>query len=287
MKILLSSSAKSLRTALNTYASTATVEAEYGDEVVEGTAATLAHHGSRAENPCPCLCTPAEAGKIDVFGISHVDLDTIGGILGLLGKRPGPMSFWTLAASVDLHGPHKLNESGASPEDLARLYAWWSWSETHRCNAPRDGSVADVTDCVADATETLVSILDDDPEMLARGAEWHAKKEELNKNSFFECRSDVIVRIHKEFVNGLYTDPNGCPARAVVGYNPEKGSVTISLADPTPGVSCAEIARVLWGPLAGGHPGIAGSPRGEEMCVSELARARDAMVAVLWGARHD
>jgi len=222
-----------------------------------------------------------------MFGVSHIDLDALGGILGLIGTRPGPRSFWGLAAFIDVNGPHKLSESVASPEDSARLFAWWAWSETHRCFAPRDGSVADVTDYVTDATETLVSILDDDPEMLARGAEWRSKKEELNKSSFFECVNDVIVRVHVEFVNGLYTDPNGHVAKAVVGYNPERGSVTISLADPISGVSCAEIARMLWGPLAGGHAGIAGSPRGEEMRLSELARARDAMVAVLWGARHD
>lgn len=32
----------------------ATVEAEYGDECLEGTMATLAHHGPRANNPAPC-----------------------------------------------------------------------------------------------------------------------------------------------------------------------------------------------------------------------------------------
>lgn len=32
----------------------ATVEAEYGDDVVEGEILTLAHHGSRSNNPAPC-----------------------------------------------------------------------------------------------------------------------------------------------------------------------------------------------------------------------------------------
>ena len=288
MRVLLSASAESLRAALLPHASTATVEAEFGDVVVEGTISTLAHHGARAGNPCPCLCNPASAGNIDVFGLSHIDLDTIGGVLGLLGKRPGPMSFWRLAAYVDVRGPHKLNESGASPEDLARLYAWWSWSETHRCAPPRDGSVADVTDYVADAAKTLAAVMSGDPQLLARGSEWRSKKEELNKSSFFECVNDVIVRVHTEFVNGLYTDPDGCHvAKAVVGYNPERGSVTVSLADPISGVSCAEIARMLWGPLAGGHAGIAGSPRGERLGLDDIVKARDAMVAVLWGARHD
>ena len=286
MRVLLSASAESLRAALLPHASTATVEAEFGDVVVEGTISTLAHHGARAGNPCPCLCNPASAGDIDVFGLPHIDLDTIGGVLGLLGKRPGPMSFWTLAAYVDVRGPHKLSESVALPEDSARLFAWWAWSEAHRCAPPRDGSVIDATDYIETASNILSAVLADDPELLARGSEWHAKKEELNKDSFFEYTNDVIVRVHVEFVNGLYTDPNGHVAKAVVGYNPERGSVTISLADPISGVSCAAIAQTLWGALAGGHEGIAGSPREEEMRLSELTRARDAMIAVLWGA-HD
>ena len=285
--ILLSSSPESLRAALLPHASTATVEAEFGDVVIEGTIVTLAHHGPRAGNPCPCLCNPASAGNIDVFGLSHIDLDTIGGVLGLLGKRPGPMSFWELAAFIDVNGPHKVSEFGASPKDLACLFAWWAWSESHRCAPPRDGSVADVTDYVADAAEVLAAVMNGDAQLLALGEEWCARKKELNASSFLECTGDVLTRIHTEFVNGLYVDPDGCLARAVIGYNPERGSVTISLADPISGVSCAEIARMLWGTLAGGHEGIAGSPRGEKMRLSELARARDAMVAVLWGARHD
>jgi len=91
----------------------------------------------------------------------------------------------------------------------------------------------------------------------------------------------VLVRVHVEFVNGLYIDPNGQAAKAVVAYNPAKGGVTISLADPILGVSCVEIAQALWGPLAGGRAGIAGSPRGKRMCLDDLVKVRDALVTVL------
>ena len=279
--ILLSSSPESLRAALLPHASTATVEAEFGDVVIEGTIVTLAHHGPRAGNPCPCLCNPASAGNIDVFGLSHIDLDTIGGVLGLLGKRPGPMSFWELAAFIDVNGPHKVSEFGACPEDLARLYAWWAWSEAHRCLPPRDGSVTDVADYMMSAAEILAAIMSDDPGMLALGVEWCSKKEALNVSSFLERAGNVLVRVHVEFVNGLYIDPNGQAAKAVVAYNPAKGGVTISLADPVLGVSCVEIAQALWGPLAGGRAGIAGSPRGKRMCLDDLVKVRDALVTVL------
>jgi hypothetical protein len=54
-------------------------------------------------------------------------------------------------------------------------------------------------------------------------------------------------------------------ARAIVAWNPEAGTVTVSLESSVSGVSCRDIVQALWGPLAGGHAGIAGSPRGMAM----------------------
>lgn len=55
-----------------------TVEAEYGDDCVEGKEITLAHHGSRSDNPAPCNTEvePLERGTIV---LSHIDLDAVGG----------------------------------------------------------------------------------------------------------------------------------------------------------------------------------------------------------------
>ena len=67
----------------------ATVEAEYGDECLEGTMATLAHHGPRSNNPAPCN-TP-DVPVLPPFAtvvVSHIDLDTLGGIYALQGRKP-------------------------------------------------------------------------------------------------------------------------------------------------------------------------------------------------------
>ena len=64
----------------------------------------------------------------------------------LLGNKPEVSGFWELAEFVDLNGPHKLGQSGASEENLRRLYAFWAWSRNYRVLSPRDGSVLDVTD---------------------------------------------------------------------------------------------------------------------------------------------
>ena len=53
--VLISNNADNLEATLKTFNRTATVEAEYGERVVEGTEFTMAHHGPRAHNMCPCL----------------------------------------------------------------------------------------------------------------------------------------------------------------------------------------------------------------------------------------
>ena len=99
MKIIMSQRKEELERALKAHRSTVTVEAEYGNSVIEGTILTMAHHGPRADNPAPCLAWhqagevsyPGLRGKTDitsveVVGVSHIDLDTLGGIAAILGR---------------------------------------------------------------------------------------------------------------------------------------------------------------------------------------------------------
>lgn len=65
----------------------ATVEAEYGDYCVEGNEVTLAHHGSRSSNPAPCNTPNVPTLSGGTILVSHLDLDAIGGVLDLMGKR--------------------------------------------------------------------------------------------------------------------------------------------------------------------------------------------------------
>jgi hypothetical protein len=61
--------------------------------------------------------------------------------------------------------------------------------------------------------------------------------------------------------------------RVVICHNLALGSITVSLADPIPGFSCRDVVQDLWWPEAGGHDGIAGSPRGREMTRDDLSAA--------------
>lgn len=101
----------------------ATVEAEYGDECLEGTMATLAHHGPRANNPAPCN-TP-DVPVLPPFAtivVSHIDLDTLGGIYALQGRKPEDDRFWEAAEKIDVEGAHHIHELDQDMQDKFNAY---------------------------------------------------------------------------------------------------------------------------------------------------------------------
>jgi hypothetical protein len=251
---------------------------------------TLAHHGPRSHNPAPCLAANGCAEAVEVVGLSHVDLDTLGGCLAVLGRKPETPGFWDLAAFVDVNGPHKLGEADASEEDILRLYAYWAWSQAHRVFPPRDGSVADATDQVMEAAEAVEAILADYEPLLADGSDFRLAEEELNKSSFVEEVDGVVVRVAGAFTNHLYTTPDGKIGRAVVSLRTDFHACTVSFAEAIEGVTCRDIVQSVWTDkdedgkfLAGGHATIAGGPRGLFCGLEVLLRLRDATLEALAG----
>jgi len=269
-----------------------TVEAEYGSTVVEGSRYTAAHHQPEGPyagrhivaggRPSPCNDDAIPVVEEGVVLVSHVDLDTLGGVWRSQGRNGLFLryaSFWDLAEYVDTRGPHKLGGAGADEVDLARLYAFWAFAKTMP-RFPRD-SVTDITDTVNEAALVMAGILEGDEALLAAGEAFRAAEEQLNEKTFSEfCfESGLLVREAHEasqFVNHLYRMPTSFGpevARAVVCLNHATGSITLSLADPIPGLSCRQVVQDLWGPQAGGHDGIAGSPRGRVMTKDDLSAA--------------
>lgn len=274
---------------------TVTVEAEYGSVVVEGAAYTAAHHQRQGPfagrhivaegRPAPCNDDAIPTIAEGTILVSHFDLDTLGGVLRAMGACPVAKSFWDLAEYVDVSGPHKLGLSGASAADVARLRAFWAWSQANRVQWPRD-AVTDITEYVHAAKTALEKILADDPAMLAAGREMAEKEAALNAASFVCLESGVISRRSDTFVNHLYVTPYNWDSDAVVSHNTKTGAITLSLAEPIEGVSCREIVQRLWGPEAGGHAGIAGSPRERVMTDDDFKTAREAMTAAVVAAKH-
>lgn len=252
---------------LDTLNCTHTVEAEYGQTVVIGSVATYAHHGARHSNPPPCLVDIDKCAEATV-GLSHLDLDALGACMAILGEKPDTPSFWALAGFVDLNGINKLHQYQASNEDLDRLNAWFAWSSVNKLYAPKDGSAIDCTSEVVRASYTLNKIIKGDDKLLENGRNWAKGQAELDDKTFFARVGDVVVRKSEEFVNHLYRGCKGC-----VALRYRTNSITISLDDAIDGVDCSEIAKSLWGEKAGGHKGIADSPRDYTATEDDLMRA--------------
>lgn len=293
------SNASTLRQELSRFARTATVEAEYGNDVVLGSVITRAHHAPEyAHNPSPCTFRNDLVGqnddlKLEAIGLSHIDLDSVGGTLALLGVKPGGDSFWRLAGQVDVCGPHRLLEcqktAEATDADVRALRAYWAWSRSPagRVELPKDGSVKLVDSAIATHGAALACIFEGERILLEAGDKFAADEEAINADSFVEMvDGGVIIRVGPAFCNHLYSAPGGgATGRAVVAFNTRYGSITLSFADAPPtGVTARDITQHLWGMEAGGHAGIAGSPRGKRMTFNDLRQAAVAMSAVLVSA---
>jgi len=275
-----------------------TVEAEYGSIVFEGTMYTAAHHqphGPYAGNhvvdggrPAPCNDRNIpELDSADVSGsilVSHIDLDTLGGVMRAEGRRgmfKDFAGFWALAEFVDVNGAHRLVHAQASEEDVRRLYAWWAYAKSMP-RVARD-QVTDVTDMLTAAGDALARIFEGDEALLTAGEAFRAEEAALNARTFVGMNElSIVTRVaHKasDFVNHLYTTPQGRVGRTVVAWNTAHGSITVSSAEPCPELSCRDMVQELWGPEAGGHEGIAGSPRGRQMSEEDFQEALDHVYA--------
>lgn len=270
-----------------------TVEAEYGSQVVEGYIYTAAHHGppgtpyagdhvEAGGRPCPCVDEGIPLLKSGVIGVSHIDLDTVGGCgraLGhaIVGQNP---EFWATARHVDVKGPHRLHEIDPNPETVNQIQAYWAWSEQNRGPRLAHGKLHDVTEQVVEHLDTLARIFAGDEELIEAGQAWAAKKAQLETDSFVMEHNNVLFRESTSFVNSLYSHGDGV-AKAILGYNPVTGAITVSLEAPIPGFSCRTFLQELLGPKAGGHDGIAGGDRARQYTREEAEEVFDKLVEAL------
>lgn len=303
--------------ALKAMACHVTVEAEYGSVVVEGSELTLAHHQptgpySSRSQPAPCNNVAAifdtkmvkrlhEAvnrdGELRV-GLSHLDLDSVGGvglIVSAVAQFPRDMlwaestaEFWRVAEFVDLNGPHKLDVAPGVTDDIKRsLWAYWAWARVRSEIKPAEGQeVVEVGDEIGEHMRALGRIFDGREvaeDMILAGMAMRAAEHANDVATFVDEKGGVILRASQgPFVNHLYRQALG-----VVTFNAKTKTVTMSLADKIPGVSCRELVQKIWGPEAGGHDGIAGSPRDREMTMTDAIMARSALVETLSLSHHD
>tara|TARA_X000000950_G_scaffold280092_1_gene374010 strand:+ start:114 stop:983 length:870 start_codon:yes stop_codon:yes gene_type:complete len=268
-----------------------TIEAEYGSVVAEGSIYTAAHHQAGMEHlPAPCNDSDIPTLEEGVVLVSHLDLDTFGGCLRTLGSfsdlfNGSFQGFWNLAHFVDVNGAHKLGQSGATEEDLNRLHSFWASVKNALPRFPRD-RVVDITDYVHIAGDALRKILSGDVELLTAGIQMREATTALNTATFERVKGDVILRVTDDdtgFCNHLYSTTSGEAYKAIAAYNKDAGSITISLADAIDGVSCRTVMQDLFGSEAGGHDGIAGSPREQFMTYHQFESTADSLSELIGG----
>lgn len=253
----------------------ATVEAEYGDECLEGTMVTLAHHGPRSNNPAPCntLDVP-ELPPFATVVVSHIDLDTLGGIYALQGRKPEDYRFWEAAEMIDVKGAHHIHELDKDIQD--KLNAYYAYND----GQPRQRytEAIDVTKQIDDTYNVVNAIVDiNDPEhdkLITAGKEWaQTREKEVEDQLVYENKDVRVFDTNGIFCATSYFSPNQntiCPA--TVTYNEKFKSITLAFEDGGKQLNAKEIVQELWGPEAGGREGIAGSPRNVEMTKNDLAK---------------
>lgn len=281
---------------------TLTVEAEYGAFVCEGTKYTAAHHqpvgspyvGRHVEptgRPAPCNDQNIPVlSDGEVALISHLDLDTIGGLMRASGKYASSFSekkeFWDLAEESDVKGVHMVNED--NPYFIC-MKGIQKEIQTKRPNTPRDQN-SDVTSFIEEISEYIEKALKTPQEgaNFQQGLDFVQSELDLNYATFqYMSPLALIIRRSKgDFCNHLYSDPDGLRGVAVATYNEKWKSITLSLAEPHEGFSCADVVQELWGSEAGGHAGIAGSPRGQAMTEEQFYQAvsyfTDRLISILY-----
>lgn len=250
----------------------ASVEAEYGDKVIEGELITLAHHIHKyINNPAPCNTHVEALSDNSTIVVSHIDLDTIGGCLALMGIKKEDNEFWKAVEFIDLNGPHHIHE--LSEELQSKFNAYWAYNSKNIQD--RTTEIKDVTDCIIAYGDIIDRIIENDRELLEEGRKWEQGKEVVEKCLVAE---NEYVRVFNSsegvFCSASYYSPNmNKVIPATVVLNGKYKSVTVAFADGGKQISAKDLVQELWGPLAGGHPGIAGSPRGQEMKSEDAYKA--------------
>lgn len=247
---------------------TVSVEAEYGDKVKKGTLLTLAHHSNEYKNNPPVAVHKPKPINSGTILISHIDADTVFACLDLLNLGHNiPDNIRNIIAYIDSQGFHKIKSLKLSKKTLEKIYAI---KASIKAPLPKKDKPIDVTNTILSIGSKIFKIIKShDEDLINQGLSLKEKEDTLEKDSFHSIIGNVIIRISDKFVNFLYTH-NNKTYKAVAAFNTKDNSIIISLERPNPFISCKKIVQKLWGPLAGGHDNIAGSPRGLKMSKKDL-----------------
>lgn len=260
----------------------ATVECEYGQTVVQGSV-TLAHHvegwttAPSLQSNTILVDAGIEVVEGDYIMISHVDLDTVTGIMALLGRYDFDEDIKEGINFVDCNGQHHLFSDKISEGARRVILAYLGYAAANR--APQNDE--DVTDYIL----TLIELFNTE-EFYQAGLQIVTQRKTEAEASVVATVGPVAILEQKEDskVFGLNSEYilNDIEYDYVIVFSNKFKSVTISARrggkDPK---NMAELMRVVFGPEAGGHHGIAGTPRGGVYSLADAAKLQEVLVASL------
>ena len=255
-----------------------TVEAEYGGFVLEGTKYTAAHHqplGSpyvgRHLTPFgrPAPCNDSGIPKLnddEVALISHIDIDTLGGLMRSTDQFVDNGVFWFYAEHIDTNGIHKAKQDHPCWVLYNGLTAWIN--ENHPEIDPKRNN--DVTDFCYQAFDFIKEMLTDGQIATQMGNAHISIQEKLDESTFVEMRPCglIVRRTRGEKGKHLYREEN-----ADITVDEKYKKIRISTADHIKNLSCRRLVQAWWGDRAGGQDQIAGSARGQIMSEDQFKEA--------------
>ena len=261
-----------------------TVEAEYGAFVLEGEKYTAAHHqpiGSqyvgRHITPYgrPAPCNDKEIPKLEDYEvalISHIDVDTLGGLMRATELFEENGVFWYYAEHIDTSGRHKAKKD----HPCWVLYnGILSWIEENKPEIDQRRN-NDVTDFCYKAFDFISNALKEGHLATRMGNAYLYLQDKLDESTFVVEKPCGLIlrRTQGEKVNHLYRD-----GIAVITYDEKYKNIRISTADSIPNLSCRRLVQEWWGDRAGGHDQIAGSARGQIMSEDQFKEATEKFIA--------
>ena len=223
-----------------------TVGAEYDDAIVEGTMTTIIHR------PCTGYNYSVNEEYVTI-GINHFDLDILGGILRVLGKKDIRHElFWKLVSDISIRGIYQIESiidvfsisySIRNIMDfLEKVYAFLAWNQKNELCILSKHDVIDCTRYINMAIEALDRIFDGDEDLIEAGAMYVKQRHHRNQTSYVERYENVLLRCSDEYINDMF-DYDGSVYDAIVAFYPKVGYIAISLECRLDEFSCSEFMK--------------------------------------------
>jgi len=262
------------------------IETEYGDEYFgkkDGAVLELLHHGKLSDNkPASTILIPNNYENVNYkynnFIISHIDLDTVFGIMwagGYLKNTKTARVISELVGYLDINGFYKFKNEllDYNNPDHIKLLAITSLINFWKIN---------LNSLSKDIHKLILRIRD----YIILGVPESIKKyllQGINENDFLKEITELELSIPKILVtyisNTSVTDRylnNGLEYDMILQYNTGSNSITLAcqneeLAKKYFGSNgVIEPLQAFFGKKAGGHKSIGGSPRGKKLQIEYL-----------------